>query len=224
MESLYNFVRRLENKWLVYARHFYWGDRLDGRFFLAKQLKNVHNEKVLDLGCNAGIVLSEIDPSNFTIGLDLSMEALNIAQTVSGKSKFLCADMLNLPFKEELFDSVVFLGMLELPEKGKKGNAIKEIHRILKRGGKLFLTTQNRFYLRRKINKNYLNYSEVKSLLFNQFNFKILGFNPFPSFPYFIPNRILSKIPFIWELLILLMKIKIFTKVSCSFIVYGEKI
>lgn len=217
------FIDRLRKKWLTYAAHLWWGDRLDSRFLAVRLLKNIRNKKILDLGCNAGIILAEMDSSNVSVGLDLSEPALKIAKTISLNSKLLCADMLNLPLKDNSFDTVIFLGMLELPDKKRKKNAINEIYRILKVGGQLFLTTLNRRYLRFKTNSNYVNYAELESLLDGQFTFEIKGFNPFPQFPYFIPNRILAKIPFIWKLLVFFMDKDIFQKISSSFIAYAEK-
>ena len=219
-----NFINKLKKKWLAHAPHLWWGDRLDSRFLVVRLLNNIRNKKILDLGCNAGIVLTEMDSSNFSVGLDLSKHALKIAKTISINSKLLCGNMLDLPFKDNSFDTVIFLGMLEVPDKERKKNAINEIHRVLKVGGRLFLTTPNRAYIRSRLNSNYVNYSELESLLDGQFIFQIKGFNPFPQFPYFIPNRILAKIPLIWEFLVLLMDKDIFKRTSCSFFACAEKI
>jgi SAM-dependent methyltransferase len=51
------------------------------------------------------------------------------------------ADARQLPFRNSVFDEVVFSEVLEHLPHGSEGKALREIYRVMKRGGRLILTT-----------------------------------------------------------------------------------
>lgn len=53
------------------------------------------------------------------------------------------ADVLNLPFMSAVFDLVYFTEVLEHLPKGMESKALREIHRVLRNGGVLILSTPN---------------------------------------------------------------------------------
>jgi len=201
-----NVVSRVTGKWMVHAPHLWWGDRVDVRFLVADAVRSLNDVRVLDVGCNAGILLSEVPGSSSRVGIDLSIEAIQIARKLDPLISLAVADMLVLPFRDSSFDAVIFCGMLEVPPRGKKENAVQELARVLRSGGEVYLTTLNRKYQRYDNHPYRVDYEELQKLLLPQFRAEIKGFNPFPPFPYFLPNRLLARVPGIWRILRALME------------------
>ena len=217
------FIRRIKSTWMRSAPHFWWGDRLDPRFVVAQLVGQLRHQRVLDVGCNAGIILSELDESNICIGVDLSVEALQIARGLTPSAVLIRADMLQLPFQNTSFDVVIFCAMLEVPTWEHKSMAVAELARVLRPGGRVYLTTPNRRYLRYRHLALRVTYEELRELLLPEFTFEIKGFNPFPPFPYFLPNCLLARVPGIWGILVTLMKRGFGKRHSCAFLVEAVK-
>lgn len=211
-------VRNVKQKWLKYAPKMWWGDNIDVRFYLISELKKIKSKRILDIGCNAGIILSEVEDNNYKVGIDIVPQTLSIAKRLNNGSSIIGADMLRLPFADLSFDIVILANMLEHTTKVKeKGLLIKEAHRVLKPYGTLFVTTLNRRYPRYRKFPEIRTFEELDTLLQPYFDYHINGFNPFPPFPYFLPNMVIAKIPGIWYLLVFLMKKDFLRKWCCGF-------
>ncbi|MFC1871157.1 class I SAM-dependent methyltransferase [Chloroflexota bacterium] len=96
--------------------------------------------KILDGGCGAGRHLVYFGKLGYEIiGVDFSPVAVKSARDFDPNLKIFEASVLELPFDSETFDYYLSLGVLEHfidgPEQG-----LKEAHRILKKGGMLFLS------------------------------------------------------------------------------------
>jgi ubiquinone/menaquinone biosynthesis C-methylase UbiE len=211
------------NNWTNTAPTLWWGDPIDVRFLLADRLSEFKSKKILDLCCGHGIIMAEIEKSNYTVGLDISYNALNSAKKLNQNSNLINGDVMKLPFKDESFDVVYAAHSLpgyEIILNGNKQSTLnewlKEIHRILKKEGVLLLTTPNRNYYAYKKSLKIQIY-ELKNPLSNYFNSEIKGFNPFPIYP-----GIIAKIPGIWNFLAFLMKIQLFEGVCKSFFVIAK--
>ena len=218
-----SFVERIKQRWMDHAPHLWWGDRIDARFLVAEALSSLSEARLLDVGCNAGVMLSEVPESNFRVGIDLSQEALWRARKLNPSVPLVVADMLVLPFKDSSFDVVLFCGMLEVLPREHKPNVLHEVVRVLCSGGQLHLTTLNRRYPRYRNSASLVTKEELHKLLFPLFHLDIKGFNPFPPFPYFLPNRLLAHVPGIWRILTLLMRWRVGIRYSCSFVVRATK-
>ena len=131
--------------------------------------------------------------------------------------------MLALPYQDSSFDVILLCGMLEALPHDRKEEAVREAVRALRPEGRLYLTTLNRRYWRYRTHTSKLTYEELDNLLQPWFHVEILGFNPLPPFPYFLPNSLLSHVPYIWPILIKLMEWEIGKKYSCSFLVHAIK-
>jgi len=96
--------------------------------------------KVLDAGCAAGRDSASMHSRGMEIiGIDLSEGLLNIARKREGP-RFLKMDMALLEFPDCYFDGVwCNASLLHLKRDEAKG-AMSEFARVLKRGGKLFLS------------------------------------------------------------------------------------
>ncbi len=103
------------------------------------------DEKILDVGSGPGILSLEIAKrlkSGHITGLDLSENMIRLAQRLAqdhllDNVKFEKGDALDLHFPEESFDVVISTAVLPWVKSPKK--LLLELHRVLKKGGKLGL-------------------------------------------------------------------------------------
>lgn len=103
-------------------------------------LKLTKGAVVLDAGCGAGYVSEGMAPRVKLIGVDIEKEAVEFCQK-NRKGKFLQADLESLPFKNNYFDLIIFTNTIEHLENPHP--ILSELTRVLKPGGKLYVTTEN---------------------------------------------------------------------------------
>jgi len=96
--------------------------------------------RILDLGCGTGMFFEELaGRGKLVVGVDSSAKMLNIAQKRACGASLVCADADHLPFKDRSFDVVVSVTLLQnVPE---PSVTMKEIARVLKRGGAAIVTS-----------------------------------------------------------------------------------
>lgn len=105
-----------------------------------------NNQEILEIGSGPGdFALFISDFAKKTVAIDFSNTAIRIARekaSVQGKRlEFLVADAMDLPFEDRSFDSIFSFECLEhVPD---PDQMIMECFRVLKNGGKLYLTTEN---------------------------------------------------------------------------------
>ena len=98
------------------------------------------DESVLEIGCGTGYALVQFSKkSGKVIAIDLSERMLKIAQSkIKNKNVGLCqADGLFLPFFKEQFKNIFISFTLELFDTPDMPKVLKEIHRVLKKDGKV---------------------------------------------------------------------------------------
>jgi len=181
----------IRNKWMSHAPRQYWGDDLDVRYYLAKELKKLHGKKILDIGCNIGIILSEAAGDNERHGLDLDRELIGKAKNVCPECDFITGDATRLPFGNGEFDAVV---LAHLWQEGNE-KMLEEAMRVLRKGGTLYLTTPNGkhpYYSNKRMYREGL----AEALGKVGFRYEIRGFNPIP-----LPVKLIGWIPGIFGLL-----------------------
>lgn len=123
--------------------------------------------RILDVGCGTGQLLSEIRRMHLYIsltGVDLSLAmVMATKKNVSGISA-LEGDAEKLPFPGSRFDIVTAIHMLyHVPDQTK---ALKEMIRVTKKGGTVFITTTD-YEIGSGLNK--LHYEGLKKLSFPAF-------------------------------------------------------
>jgi ubiquinone/menaquinone biosynthesis C-methylase UbiE len=100
----------------------------------------------LDAGCGGGrfvVAMAKLGAARVE-GIDISEEALKVARErakergLSATTNFTSASVLNIPFPDKTFDYVISSGVILLTEDPYK--AFTELDRVLKPGGKMFLS------------------------------------------------------------------------------------
>ena len=149
--------KRMKNLDKHYNRiiHIYdnrFGDRdpyekvvADKRHKYIERERGGHNIRVLDLGCGTGIYLSHLlDISRKVYACDLSSLMINRAKNKYKNVKFAIASADRLPYPNKHFDVVFCLNSFYHFNNQKK--ALKEISRVLKKGGVAYIEIFNIFH------------------------------------------------------------------------------
>ena len=223
----------------------WWGDNFDIRFYLIRMVQKIKNSIVVDVGGGIGIILSELDESNFRINVDFSFDDLKRCQKEFYKIENVCSTMNHLPFKTTSIHYVICANLLEVAKtidlkidntfvKDEKVyyktviQTLKGINTILQNRGRMYLTTpNNRYYKTTKLEYDELNNS--LSMVF--YNFSIKFFNTFSKMTQKyrklnlanIMPKILSKISNREKVLNSLVKENVSDRYSVSFFVEAEK-
>jgi len=112
--------------------------------------KKQNVKRVLDLGCGAGRNLIYLSKKEFDMyGIDCAPEGLKIIKENLKKEKTSCSLKLGnifnkLPYKNNFFDAVISVQVLQHGKVNEIKKAIKEIERVLKPGGLIFITLSGR--------------------------------------------------------------------------------
>jgi ubiquinone/menaquinone biosynthesis C-methylase UbiE len=103
------------------------------------------DDNVLDLGCGNGYLYnSVVEKGGQYIGADTSKNQLKEAKKLNPDAYLVLTDPLILPFHDEEFDKVFCLSTIHhIPTKQLQSAFLKEIHRVTKPEGELFLTAWN---------------------------------------------------------------------------------
>jgi len=107
-----------------------------------------------DIGCGNGKnMLYRKDCNN--LGCDFSNELVKICQNKD--LNVLCGDILNIPFKDEIFDYTICIAVIHhLSTEEKRKKAIQELERVTKKDGKILILVwalEQEKDSRRKFNK-----------------------------------------------------------------------
>ncbi len=112
-----------------------------------------HGHYFLDLGCNWGRWCIAAGKIGYTpVGIDPSLEAIcaakRVAEQLGMAIHYVVADARYLPFADLGFDCVFSYSVLQHFEKGDVRQALREVRRVLKIGGKAMIQMANVFGLR----------------------------------------------------------------------------
>jgi len=106
---------------------------------------SLNRKRVLNVGCWTGVLEKLLIKSNCTVtGIDIEENALRAAQKEFPRYKFVKASVVEpLPFKKSHFDVVLFFMTIEHLPKGTEMIALKQLNKVLKKSGILYLSTMN---------------------------------------------------------------------------------
>jgi len=161
--------------------------------------EDINNKDILDIGCGYGwFELNCLERKCIKItGIELTENDLNTAQNNidNSKIKFIVGNAINLPFKQDTFDTVVSWEVVEHIPKNTENKMFSESSRILKKRGVFYLSTPcNNLFSNifdpawwlighRHYKKNHLiefaktNGFETEKIIFNGGWWEILGIN-----------------------------------------------
>jgi len=110
---------------------------------MAKRPKIKLGSIVLDVGTGTGafipFLLREIGRGGRIVALDFAEKMLRRARAkgFNGNIDYLCADVTNIPLRNEIFDIIVCYS--SFPHFPDKSRALAEMSRVIKRGGRLLI-------------------------------------------------------------------------------------
>jgi SAM-dependent methyltransferase len=109
------------------------------------------NDLILDLGCGRGELVKQATlQGNNIIGIDYSPAALKLSKQLlnklevnkrNGNFSLICGNAFDLPIKDEAFDFVIMLDVIEHLYEEETNKSLRNIRNILKPNGKLIIHT-----------------------------------------------------------------------------------
>ena len=97
--------------------------------------------KVLDIGCGAGVPVTELLVKYFDVtGVDLSEKQIELARKLVPGATFICSDMNTLAFPDASFDAICsYYALIHVP-RVRHRRILHNLHRMLKPNGLLLIT------------------------------------------------------------------------------------
>jgi SAM-dependent methyltransferase len=191
------------------------------------------SDKVLEIGCGTGLFTGkvfELSGANIT-ATDLSEDLLNLAKAKNPNATFMVDDAMKMSFSDESFDVVFGSSVLHHLE---MDIALKEIYRVLKKGGRMVFAEPNMINPQILVQKN-VPYIKEKlgdspdETAIIRWKFKKMmqdsGFLNVTIFPYdflhpYTPKPLIGVVNSIGKMV---EKIPLFKEIAGSVIIYGEK-
>jgi ubiquinone/menaquinone biosynthesis C-methylase UbiE len=93
--------------------------------------------RILDIGCGAGQTLIAAYPERVSFGLDVDLGALLLGKSLADHICFVCGQAESMPWPDGHFDLVIARVSLQYTN---IVASLKEIHRVLVKGGTLWIT------------------------------------------------------------------------------------
>lgn len=127
----------------------YWLVPMTDSCFLAESWKLKRYSKFLDLGCGLGRHSIYFGKQGFVVSaVDLSERGINHLKNWAIEEKLGIetkqCDMLNLPFPDESFDCILAYNVIYHTDTEGFIKSLKEITRVLKRNGELYVTLNSK--------------------------------------------------------------------------------
>ncbi len=109
--------------------------------FLKAHSRIGQGAKILDIGCGRGTLAHYLDSEVCLYGIDISEKAISETRKVYKKADVVDLNMEKLPYEDNFFDCAITLDVIE--HVFDPLFFLKEIHRVLKIGSEIILSTPN---------------------------------------------------------------------------------
>ncbi len=153
----------------IYKKNKTYGASLDYLPRFIKLLKKQNTEKILDLGCGGGKHVVYFAKHGFNVyGIDISIEAIKTAKKELKKNKVkailkISSISQKLPYKNNFFNAVVSLRVMNHGKIEQIRKTIKEIERVLRPKGLIFVIVQ-RIITKKQTEERLINSIKVKMI------------------------------------------------------------
>lgn len=146
------------------------------RYQKLNSIYKINKGTFLEIGCGFGAFTELLRKnSELTFGFDINSEFIQKAKRMVNSDKLIVADSQNIPFKDNLFDSVFIIETFE--HLINKKNTVFEIKRILKKDSALYISVPNKYFpiethsikiLNKKIDGRYIPFLSMFDLIHNR--------------------------------------------------------
>ena len=99
--------------------------------------------RILDYGCGYGRVMKALSQQGYTCvkGVDFSQKMIEYGHRISPELDFQVISSDQLPYSDREFDAVILFTVLTcIPQNEKQTSLIRELHRVLRVGGLLYIS------------------------------------------------------------------------------------
>jgi len=100
----------------------------------------------LDIGCGGGTLIGSLPSGSLSIGADIAQPQISYAQKKYGTQMHMFQPIDpggHLPFKDNQFDLVTLIEVIEHLSQEEIYSLLGEVHRVLQPGGRILLSTPN---------------------------------------------------------------------------------
>lgn len=199
-----NLRRNIIERWMRHAPARWWGDPMDVRFLLAERLNALSGRRVLDVGCNAGVLAAvAAEAGNDVFGIELERDALLSLRRLSRAERLalraVCGNWRELPFAPRSFDTLV-LGWVLYYERTveEKIRTVGRLSELLKPGGEMHFVEANRVCPVQGRGKDCFWTPREAAAFFENHGYSVrelVGWNPLPSLLCWLPGEVKLMLP-----------------------------
>ncbi len=110
-------------------------------------LADFKHKKVLDVGCNTGILTTKLRQLDYT-GIDISRWCIDKAMEyrTSSDYKFMIMDCCDLKFNSSTFDLIIITDVLEHITEKERKKTLNEVYRVLKPNGLVVVSVPSKYH------------------------------------------------------------------------------